>query len=235
MSFVQEMISHAESERPREACGLVVKCGSRHRLIRARNLHEDPNQGFRLDPEAWLEVGESEAVIGIYHSHTKGSPDPSMPDLVSCEASRLPWHIVSVPDGEYRYVEPKGFEAPYTERPYAMGVLDCYTVMRDWYMREWNLELPDFDRKPFVDGENMYETNYGPCGFVRQFDQRFQAGDMLLFQVGRSTLPHAAVCVSEKHILHHPQGRLSLIESVDGFWNRFMTHHLRHKSRIDHG
>lgn len=235
MAFLDEIVAHAESEMPKEACGLVVKAGAKHRVVRARNLHQDPTQQFSLDPDAWLEVGVDEAVIGIYHSHTKGSPEPSMTDLVSCEASRLPWHIVSVPGGEYRYIEPKGFQAPYTERPYAMGVLDCYTVMRDWYLREWGLQLPEFDRKPFIDGRNMYEDNYEPCGFVRLFDQPFQVGDMLLFQVGRSTLPHAGVCVTEKAILHHPQGRLSLVEAIDGFWNRFMTHHLRHRSRTDHG
>jgi proteasome lid subunit RPN8/RPN11 len=236
MSFVPEVLAHAEQEMPREACGLVVMTArGRHRVIRAKNLAPVPERDFHLDPDAWLEVEEGEAVIGIYHSHTKGSPEPSMADRVSCEASELPWHIVSVPGGEYRYLEPTGFKAPYERRPYVLGVLDCYSVIRDWYSREWGIQLPDFDRKPFLAGENLYERHYANVGFERVHDEPQQIGDVLLFGFGRTRLPHAAVCLGRGRILHHPQDRLSLVESVDGMWNRHVTHHLRHHTRINHG
>lgn len=236
MSFLQEVIDHAMREKPREACGLVVKTSrGRHRIVEAKNIAPNPERDFLLDPDAWLEVGENEAVIGIYHSHTIGSADPSMADLVSCEATGLPWHIVSVPSGEYRYVEPSGYQAPYEGRPYVMGVLDCYSVMRDWYAREWGLRLPDFDRRPFIAGEDLYAANYESCGFVRLIEQPMEKGDMLLFNFGRSVLPHAAVYIGKGRILHHAQDRLSVIEAVDGMWNRHVSHHLRHKSRINNG
>ena len=237
MTFLHEVLAHAEREKPKEACGLVVKTSrGRHRVIEGKNIAPNPERDFWLHEDAWLEVAEDEAVIGIYHSHTTGSPEPSMADLVGCEAAGLPWHIVSVPGGDYRYIEPSGYMAPYERRPYVLGVLDCFSVIRDWFAREWAIKLPDFDRQPFIQGRNLYEENYAKCGFVRLVnDEPFEVGDVLLFGFGRSRLPHAAVYVGKGAILHHPQDRLSLIEAVDGMWNRYMTHHLRHVSRINHG
>lgn len=232
--FLQDMLAHAEASYPNEACGLVVAAGKKHRLIRARNLSEEPRTSFIIDTDAFLEVGDGEDVIGVYHSHSDTSPEPSLADRTHCEASGLPWHIVSWPSAGYAFLEPSGFRAPYLERPYVYGIHDCYSIGRDWYMWEWGLDLPNFAREPewWNKGQNLFLENFEACGFVQLIDQDAQVGDAFLIQV-RSNVPnHMAIYLGEGMILHHCQGRLSTKDPWGGYWAKHCTHHLRHNSKI---
>jgi proteasome lid subunit RPN8/RPN11 len=227
------MISaHAADEAPNECCGLVVqRAGDRKfRLVRAKNLARFPRQHFDLDPDAWLEVGSDEAVIGIYHSHTTAPATPSLADRAMCNATNLPWHIVSWPAGDYCRIEPDGTQVPLERRPYVWAVHDCYSLARDWYDQVWGLKLADFSRQPLLRGENTFLREYEGQGFVRLIDQLPQVGDAFLYQFGTS-LPHVALYVDDNVILHHPEGRLSYRETYDGLWRKH-THHLRHRSRM---
>lgn len=237
MTLVQDILDHARDEYPNECCGLVVASGKRHRVIRARNLAGNPRLHFDLDPEAWLEVDdEEESVVGIYHSHTDELAEPSPADLTSCELTGLPWHIVSWPGQDYRMVEPSGYQAPYLDRPYVHGVHDCYSIVRDWYLREFGLELTNYTRPDFwweTDGHNLYLANFSNEGFRRLPDGTpHERGDVFLIQLHSKTANHAMVCLGDGTALHHAMGRLSKIEPFGGIWDKHCVAHLRHNSRM---
>lgn len=235
MGLAAEMIAHANDAAPNEACGLVVAAGPKTRLVRAKNIAAEPRSTFDLDPDAWLEVGDGEDVIGIYHSHPVTSAEPSLADMAGCEASKLPWYIVT-PSGGYRLIEPSGFEAPYLERPYVYGVHDCWSLVRDWYNREWKLDLPDFARPPLPSSDwpvSPYLANFEGCGFVPAPTDEAKLGDMFLLQVGSRVSNHIAVYLGDGTILHHVQGRLSKRDPWGGYWHKHMTHHLRHNTRLE--
>lgn len=236
MTFLQELIQHARAGAPYEVCGLVVSRGSKSRLIPAKNLADDPINTFRLDPEAWMQVADDETVIGIYHSHPKGDANPSLNDLVGCEASGVAWHIVNL-EGNYTCTQPCGFQAPYLGRPYVHGGHDCYAIVRDWYEREWGLYLPDFDRsfEWWESGQNLYVDNFAACGFVELHDQEPEVGDLFLIQVSSRVPNHSAIYVGDGLILHHVQGRLSSKDPYGGMWKKHTTHHLRYFNRGTHG
>lgn len=238
MNIQQEMFDLAEAGLPNEVCGLVAQLGSEVRLVPAKNLYSKPREGFDLDPEAWLAVAEGEEVIGIYHSHPVSSAEPSVHDLVMCEASGLPWHIVNPQTREYRLVEPSGYRAPYEKRPYIHAVLDCYSICRDWYSREWQLILPEFEREErwWEKGANLYEENFRSCGFVKlEAGTPLEVGDALLMQRGARVTNHAGIYVGNNSFLHHPMGRVSSVDVYGGEWLRRTTHHLRHESRMKNG
>lgn len=232
--LVAAMLAHAHDEQPKEACGLVVARRNKYRTIRAANLAADPINTFDLDPDAWLQVGEGEEVIGIYHSHPSGSAEPSLCDLSSCEASGLPWHIVGCVSGDYRRIEPSGFRAPYLGRPYVYGVHDCWAVVRDWYRWEWNLDIPDFHREPdfWRRGENLFVDGMEAAGMVDVGDCDVEVGDAFLIQVGSPVPNHIALYIGDGLILHHCQGRLSSREPWGGYWAKHASHHLRHISKM---
>lgn len=236
MDLLLEMVEHAREESPNEACGLVVASGKKHRTIRAKNVAADPWNTFEVDSDAWLAVEEHEEVIGIYHSHPRGTAQPSQADLVGIEASGLPWHIVNL-DGSHTCTHPSGFQAPYLKRAYLHGVLDCYALIRDWFNREWNLGLPDFERDDswWEKGGNLYVDNYEQCGFVRLVDQTPKTGDIFLIQLNSKVPNHAAIYVGDGNILHHCYHRLSSREVYGGMWQKCTTHHLRHISRMSNG
>lgn len=243
MSFVQDMLDHAQKDHPFEACGLVVASNGKYRLIAAKNVHPSPKQEFQIDEAAWLEVQEDEEVIGIYHSHPEGSSEPSWADRSMCEATGLTWHIVSYPQCGYTSIQPDGFQAPYLCRPYVHGVHDCYSIIRDWYEREWDLKLPEFDREDewWDKGQNLYLDNFESCGFITlPENSSAEIGDAFLIQIGQTKTKgvcpnHAAIYIGDGKILHHPRGRLSTEDPYGGMWSRFTIFHLRHNSRMIHG
>ena len=233
MILVEQMMSHAREESPRECCGLVVASGNKGRLIRAKNLAGNPLVNFDLDPAAWLELVDGEKVVGVYHSHPRTSAEASQADLMGVEATKLPWHIVNPHTEDYRVFEPTGYVAPYEGRVYVHGSVDCYTVVRDWFAREWGLQLPNFLRADnwWDKGQNLYLDNFEACGFVRLIDQAPEVGDVFLIQRSSSVPNHAVVYVGDGQILHHPAGRLSKVDPWGGVWERHATHHIRHRSR----
>ena len=54
---------------------------------------------------------------------------------MACEASGLPWHIVGIPSEDWIRIEPTGFVAPLVGRGWSHGVLDCYSLVRDWFLK----------------------------------------------------------------------------------------------------
>lgn len=89
---------HAMREYPREACGLVVLVGSERRYVACRNLAGSGDH-FVMDPEDYLAADEQGEIVGVVHSHPDGPALPSRADIAAQQATGLPWHIVSVPDG----------------------------------------------------------------------------------------------------------------------------------------
>lgn len=237
MDLKQIMVSHAKERPKEEVCGLVVSFGkNKYRIVRARNLSDRPNNSFDLDPDAHLEVGKDEKVIGFYHSHPSGDPTPSPADMVACEESGVTMHIVTV-GGGYSCTDPTGYSLPYKGRTYVPGVIDCFSLIRDWYNREWGLGMPNLYRQSdwWRKGQNLYVDHFEEYGFVQLIDQPVEHGDAFLIQVVSEVPNHAAIWLHGGKILHHPENRLSGESPWTGFWSRHASHHLRHKSRLDHG
>lgn len=145
----------------------------------------------------------------------------------------MPWVIVSVLKGDegpyvgdVSQIHPEGYEAPLVGRMFHHGVLDCYTLVRDWYKRELAVELPDFDRSDewWNDGtSSLYLDNFEKAGCVRTDGSELQRGDILLIQIRskNNTPNHAAVYIGDGKILHHPYGRLSRIDVYGGMWLQY--------------
>jgi len=60
-------------------------------------------------------------VIAIVHSHPDATTQPSELDKAQCDATLLPWHIVSWPEGDLCTIQPRG-ELPLVGRPFVLGV-----------------------------------------------------------------------------------------------------------------
>ena len=82
--LVDEIVAHAREEAPNECCGLV---GGRNRratsIRRGENLHRSPLRFEIANPLPLLNAIEDagEALVGIYHSHTRSDAYPSQTDV----------------------------------------------------------------------------------------------------------------------------------------------------------
>ena len=223
-------LAHAREQYPREACGLLVVVRGRERFWPCRNTAEGADQ-FALDPLDYAAAEDAGDVVAVFHSHPNAQPTPSEADRVACEASGLPWHIVGVPCERWATVEPSGFRAPLVGRQFVHGVVDCYSLIRDYYADELRIELPDFDRPNdwWHRGGNLYAENFEKAGFIRVKGEP-QRHDVILMQVLANVPNHGAIYLGNGIILHHVHGRLSSREIYGGYWLTKTWALLRHKN-----
>jgi proteasome lid subunit RPN8/RPN11 len=239
--------AHAATEYPKECCGLLLAVGKKQQYFPCTNTSTDPTEEFRIDPEDYGRGEDIGEVIGIVHSHPDATSRPSPRDLAMCEATELPWHILSWPEGDLRTIVPTGC-TPLLKRPFVHGAWDCWQVCADWYKREWGLEFEAFKRADgwweSKDSVSLYEANYETAGFY--LVDTPHRGDMIVMDVGRTAHPnHAGIFLGPDatlagedattfgpgpFLLHHLYGRPSEIIVFGGPWLYRTRLILRHQN-----
>ncbi|MDL2284408.1 C40 family peptidase [Oxalobacter sp. OttesenSCG-928-P03] len=235
------MQKEGAAQYPKEACGLIIKRGKKTVAIPCENISTEPEEHFLMSPESYAEAADKGEVIGVWHTHPDKSSKPSEADLAGCEASELVWVIMGVvqdENGGFRYekpeaIEPAGFELPYLERPYVFGVVDCYTLVQDYYKREYGIKLIEAPRVEewWLQGHNFVEDLFEEIGFIRVKDAP-QKGDIFLMQIGADVANHMAIYMGDDTVLHHCHGRLSTRDIYGGYWQKHTTFHLRYKDFV---
>lgn len=230
--------AHAAECYPNESCGLIVMAEDGECYIRCDNAHEKPSEHFRLSGEAFSEAEELGEVKAVVHSHPNASGAPSDADRVQCELSELPWHILSIgmvdgkPDfGMQGYCEPCGYEAPLEGRQFAHGILDCFTLFKDFLWREYGIRLNNYEREDdwWNKGQELYSMDRLNAEGFFQIKDEPKRGDIILMNI-RSKVPnHAAVYLGNGQMLHHLHGKLSRTEPYGGMWAERTITIVRHK------
>jgi proteasome lid subunit RPN8/RPN11 len=97
---IARMLAEAERAHPHEACGLLLGQGERITAIRpTANVHPEPARFFEIDPQALIDAHRSARsggaeLIGYYHSHPVGPPEPSATDRAQGTGDGRVWAIV---------------------------------------------------------------------------------------------------------------------------------------------
>ena len=232
VNVMTEIHAHAAQDAPREACGVVVIFKGRHKYIPCRNIAER-NEHFVIHPEDWARAEDIGTPAVVVHSHPNMLPEPSQADLIGCERSGLPWLIVNWPVGSTKTIEPCGYHAPLIGREFLHGVLDCFTLIQDYYREVLGvtLETPHRADEWWAKGDNLYLDNYAAWGFERVTTPALH--DVLLMQVGASVPNHGAIWLGDGCILHHQMGRLSSRDVYGGWYQKITTHIMRHRSQME--
>ncbi len=243
MAKIDDMMTAIKEEAvrnyPQESCGLILKNNKKFTTIACKNISGEPKSSFTICPVDYAKATELGEVVGVWHTHVEIPPRASDADKVGCERSGLPWYIVSIrkKGEEFEFegpnrIEPESFEMPYLERPYEENVFNCYTIVQDYYKREFDISLGDY---PFrlSDGTPAATEKFKSCyekeGFVRLHDEEPKNGDIFMMQISADSPNHVGVYVGEGAFIHHQTGRLSRKDIYGGFWKKHTTHHLRYK------
>jgi len=248
---VEAVKAHALAEYPRESCGLVIAKGRKEIYLPCSNAAQGHGH-FMISGQDYADAEDQGQVIMVVHSHPDMPAKPSEADRVACEASGLPWCIVSImPGGDGPQVAevisfaPEGYVAPLVGRQFYHGVLDCYTIVQDWFSRQRGIVLPDFEREDnWWEGEHeLYLENFEKAGFTPIGDgQSVQVGDVILMQLRSERVNHAAVFIGAEPLkeapdlftvpdamLHHVYGKLSERTPYGGYWREITRLIIRHK------
>ena len=206
---------HVEREWPREAGGVI----RRGRFFPLENRHPEPESYWEFEAD----LADVEAIV---HSHPDGGTWPSRQDMESQVATGLTHGIVPMLplDGPCRgrYADPHALvkargragdpffwpapaDLPYLRRPFRFGVTDCLQLVRDWYRRELDVEIPPFAYgwDELGRGEDLFGKGLGLMDWQRVEPTSARFGDVVLLgQGGRAT--HCGVLVEDGLLLHHP-------------------------------
>ena len=229
-------LSHAKEEFPKEAVGIVHVVKGRNRYFPCKNLAEDPTEHFILNPDDYIAAEDKGEITAIIHSHPGTNHSPSTADKVACEKSGIPWFIVNPQTELWSEYNPIGFELPYVGREFSHGLIDCYSLCRDWYKKEFKLDLKDYERRDdwWHKGENLYLENFKKEGFHEIAPEKLselEYGDAILMCIESPVPNHAAIYLGSQLILHHVQGRLSSRDVYGGYYYKATAACLRHESR----
>lgn len=238
---------HAAAEYPRECCGLIVDIDGTQQYRPCSNTAAEPGEEFRIAPEEYAAIEDAGTVLAVVHSHPDATCRPSAADVAMCNASGLPWYILSWPENDWRCVEPLA-QVPLLGRSFVHGVQDCWQVCADWYQRERGLEFPRYARTDGwwenATGPSLYEDQFADAGFAQV--QQPQRGDLIVMSVGRTAHPnHAGIYLGADaslpgeasqvwgagpFLLHHLHSRRSEIIVFGGPWWTRTRLVLRHRS-----
>lgn len=232
MSVLDDIRAHAAECHPREACGLVAVVKGRERYFPCTNVATRADQEFMISPEDWARVEDEGEVVQVVHSHPNYPPQPSQADLVACERSGLRWLIISWPSGLVHEVAPSGYRAPLVGRTFSHGIVDCYTLIRDYYAERLNLALPDVERADgwWERGEDLYTAYSAAWGWheVGTDVRTLREHDVLLFQVSAPVVSHAGIWLGDGTFLHHAERRLSSRDVYGGWYRKVHVRTVRH-------
>lgn len=88
--------NHALEDLDKEVCGLIIK----DNVIPCVNLSPNPEVHFVINPI--LLIGNN--VDFIYHSHVKGTSEPSKTDIMFQKQIRIPFVIYSIEEDDFYFL-----------------------------------------------------------------------------------------------------------------------------------
>lgn len=104
-AVAEALVAEAQAAYPHECCGLLLGYGDIVAAIQpALNVHPAPATHFELDPATLIAAHRTERaggpeVLGCYHSHPVGPPEPSNADQVMAARDNKVWAIVGRGEG----------------------------------------------------------------------------------------------------------------------------------------
>ena len=226
---ITAILSHAESEYPRECCGVVAQKGRVEKYFPCRNITALPEEQFELSPEDYATAEDWGTITAIVHSHPGDgtTTQPSELDMLQCDAHSMPWVIASWPEGDIRTIMPRT-ERPLEGRSFVLGYADCWSLIMDWH-RQQGIELNNYsvERLWWEQGEDLYMDNWYSAGFREVSEPR--TGDVVMMQVSASVVNHAGILLEDNQLLHHLYGQLSCKTPYGGYLRDRTIKIVRHK------
>ncbi len=99
-AVLNALMSEARAAHPRECCGLLFGTERAITALRSTtNCHPAPQAHFEIDPQALIDAHRAmreggPRLVGYYHSHPDGPPEPSATDRSLSAGDGMIWAIV---------------------------------------------------------------------------------------------------------------------------------------------
>jgi len=215
----------AEAAHPRETCGFILQDGT---VVECTNTSAELDH-FIISPEDSAQYFDD--AIACWHSHINYSGF-SPADIKACKQLNLPYAVWNCGGSETFWLDPHQ-SAGLLGRPWAYGVYDCYSAVRDWYQQQAGLMMGDYPRE--YEGEwssrgfTHFEENFAAEGFMRlPLTVPLERGDVILMRIrNQHCSNHVAVVEdpSANLLYQHLVGRFSGLTAYSSYFreNTYMV------------
>lgn len=234
----QQVKDAAITGYPHEIIFLLTENGG---LYQVDNVADDTTKHFLVSTDD-MQQAMSENLLAVIHSHPDFYACPSEADMRSQLVLDVTYGICAT-DGinatDINYWGGGIKKAPLLDRHFIHGIQDCYSLIKDYYEQELNIELDEYPRdwEWWLDGKDLYSMNVENQGFIRVDNPK--NGDMVFMQIRSDVANHAGVLVENDLLLHHvtsehavDETRLSTKESIYRY-KSFIVGYYRHKDMFD--
>lgn len=226
---------HALLDKNSEACGLILMCHKTKKpiIFNCRNDAPDKKRYFSLNPHDYLSAKNRGLVTAYYHSHPSGNPTISEFDKINAENHKLKCIVYSLFTNIFNEYSPQNYRFKYIGRKFEIGKNDCYSLVKDYFKHELNINLGEYHRQEgwIKFTPNIFEDN----GDIQNFDKiqnlnECQKNDILLFKFYNHKFPtHCCVLLENKIILNHDRNQYSCIEKISDYYKSKFMYGLRYK------
>ena len=226
----QDILRYLSDLYPEEGCGIILNRKGTLEWHPCDNIAEDKFNNFKIAAKDFVSLGLQGDIEAIVHSHPDSTCEASPADKKASDHLRIPYHIYSLPEIEKSVYLPVNHKRPLAGRVYDFKTANCYTLIRDYYLQEYNIELPmvefeeDFYEKGVAYFENLAETCWK--GVEVETPEK---GDIVIFKIHNTIENHCGVYIGNGQYIHHMKDRLSCTESIYTGWGRFITRYIRCK------
>lgn len=224
----------------KEVCGYILSGEVRV----CENVSEVPSGAFEFSREDTLKLSflvdantSREKDVIVWHTHVNQNNFLSSQDVQTCRAWGIPFFMLNTTTGISDYYDPRK-QVDYVGREWSYSYRNCYDLMKDFYQREFSIELPEFYLShPTAwedEGWNMYLDNLPRNGFIQQKLSDYIFGDVFLMKIGRAFSPnHIGIALEpeKNQFLHHLTDRVSEISTLNQPYRRRICSVWRHRSR----
>lgn len=230
---------HALKESPKECCGLIYISEQKFSLeiFKAENKDKDPENYFQISEKDYLAASEKGKIWGFYHSHIEEDRFSDY-DKMTSEKLKLNAIMYCLRNDAFYEYQPIGLELPFVGRDYAIGALDCFTLIKDYYNQTYNIFIPEIENDyRFIEHKPDHKDNnrvhnilpdfFRDNGFVEV--ENVRDGDIILMNTPDILSPvHCAIYKEPGQILHHPFKKKSCISLYKDIYKKYSTHFFRH-------
>lgn len=111
MTWKTEAEIYAKAQAPKESCGIYALINGQEKFWPCKNIAEDQENFFALDPEDWAECEDQGGqILGVFHSHPQGGSELSETDKISCELIGYPYYIYSTKENDWNKYIPDSYK-----------------------------------------------------------------------------------------------------------------------------
>lgn len=246
-SLKNDLIKSTKRRFRIEVCGIIVEKDNQLNVIECENQAQNKNDDFFIDRKELNEKIGTGKLIAYYHSHD-GDTNQSPQDLAVSSKLNLTSVIINKQNFDIQVYEPDPNHIPsFYDRPFIAGYLDCSELIKDYYFKVLNVNLPRIDHpikhlswtEIKEKWEELQEYNKNDYNFLLDYflnnnfyqikQEELQLHDIILCRAREIECSvHAIIYLGNNNILHHPSERLSGIENYSNFYKKLTTNCLRY-------